>query len=79
MKTHISSTFILRYMYVRAKIIVHAFMTELDQPDYRYPNKIKNCKKKNLCTKSMESCSLVVSQILAEFCPERATYITLHN
>ena len=31
----------------------------------------------NLCTKSMESCSLVISQILAEFRPERATYKAL--
>ena len=34
---------------------------------------------KNLCTKSMESCPLVISHILAEFHPERATYTTLHN
>ena len=27
----------------------------------------------------MESCSLVISQILAEFRPERATYKTLHK
>ena len=35
MKIHLPSNFILRY--VRAKMIVHAFMIELDQPDYRYP------------------------------------------
>ena len=35
---------------------------------------------KNLCTKSMESnCSLVITQILVEFRPERAAYKTLHN
>ena len=34
---------------------------------------------KNLCTKSMESCPLVISHVLAEFHPERATYTTLHN
>ena len=33
----------------------------------------------NLFTKSMESCPLVISHILAEFHPERATYTTLHN
>ena len=32
MKMHLPSTFILRY--VRAKMIVHAFMIELDQLDY---------------------------------------------
>ena len=42
-----------------------------------YPRKIKNCE--NLCTKSMESCRLVISHILAEFHPDRATYTTLHN
>ena len=39
MKMHRPSTFILRY--VRAKMIVHAFMIELDQLDYRYPRKKK--------------------------------------
>ena len=39
--------------------------------------KMKNCE--NLCTKSMESCPLVISHILAEFHPEMATYTTLHN
>ena len=34
---------------------------------------------KNLCTKSMERCPVVISHILAEFHPERATYATLHN
>ena len=32
MKMHLPSTFILRY--VRAKMIVHTFMIELDQLDY---------------------------------------------
>ena len=32
MKMHLPSTFILRY--VRAKMIEHAFMIELDQLDY---------------------------------------------
>ena len=27
----------------------------------------------------MESCPLVISHIMAEFHPERATYTTLHN
>ena len=48
-KIHLPPTFILRY--VRAKIIVYAFMIELDQPDYRYPRKGK----KYICTKSTES------------------------
>ena len=56
---------------------VHAFKNELDQKDYGYPRKMKNCE--NLCTKSMESCPLVILHILAEFWPERATYTTLHN
>ena len=41
--------------------------------------KIKKCWKSIHCTKSMESCSLVISHILAEFHPEWATYTTLHN
>ena len=74
----ISSLYFLYFGYViRAKMIVHVFMIELDQPDYWYPRKIKNCE--NLCTKSMESCSPVASQILAEFRPERATFKTLHK
>ena len=75
MKMYIPSSFVLRY--VRAEINVHAFMNELGQNDYWYPRTIKNCE--NLCTKSMESCHLVISHILAEFHPERATYTTLHN
>ena len=43
MKMHLPSTLILRY--VRAKMIVHAFMIELDQLDYWYPRKKK--RKKN--------------------------------
>ena len=76
-KMYLSSSFILRY--VRAEMNVHAFMNELDQKDYWYPRKMKNCE--NLCTKSMESCPLVISQwhILAEFHPQMATYTTLHN
>ena len=56
---------------------VHAFMIELDQKDYWYPRKINNCE--NLCTKSMESNPLVISHILAEFHPERATITSLIN
>ena len=33
----------------------------------------------NLCTKSTEICSLMVSQIPADFCPERATCKTFYN
>ena len=75
MKMYLPSSFILRY--VRAEMNVHAFMNELDQKDYWYPRKMKNCE--NLFTKSMESCPLVISHILAEFHPEMATYTTLHN
>ena len=57
-------------------MIVHAFMIELDQLDYWYPKKLKDCE--ILCTKSMESCSIVISQILAEFCVERTTYKVVH-
>ena len=49
MKMYFPSSLILRY--VRAEMNVHAFMNELDQKDYWYPRKIKNCE--NLCTKSM--------------------------
>ena len=40
MKMYRPTTFILRY--VRAKMIVHAFMIELDKLDYRYPNSMYN-------------------------------------
>ena len=66
-------------MYARAEMIVHAFMIELDQPDYWYPRNIKTCENLCTCTKSMKSCSLVILQIPAEFCLERATYNNLHN
>ena len=66
MKMYLPSIFILRC--VRAKMIVHAFMIELDQACSIYS-----------ISKSMESCSLVISQILAEFRLERATYKTLHK
>ena len=72
MKMYLPSSFILRY--VRAEMNVHAFINELDQKDYWYPRKIKNCE--NLCTQSMETCPLVISHILAEFHPERVTYTT---
>ena len=74
MKMYLPSSFILRY--VRAEMNVHAFVNELDQKDYWYPRKIKNCENLHVCTKSMESCPLVISHILAEFYPERATYKT---
>ena len=72
MKLFLHSTYIL--MYIKAKVISHAFMIEIYQPGYWYP-----IKKENLCIKSMESCPLVVSQILAEFRPEKAIYNTFHN
>ena len=34
MKMYLPSSFILRYVYVRAAMNVHAFMNELDQKDY---------------------------------------------
>ena len=75
MKMYLPSSFALRY--VRAEMNVHAFMNELDQTiDIQEKKRKKN---ENLCTKSMESCPLVISHILAEFHPERATYTTLHN
>ena len=49
-------------------MIVHAFMIELDQVEtIDIQEKLKIVK--NLCSKSMESCSVVVPQILAVFCP----------
>ena len=74
MNMYIPSSSILRC--VRGEMNVHAFMNELDQKDYWYPRKTTNFE--NLHTKSMESCPLVISHILAEFHPERATYTTLH-
>ena len=50
LKMYLPSSFILRY--VRAEMIVYVFMIELDQEDYWYPRKTKNCE--NLCIKSME-------------------------
>ena len=41
MKMYLPSSFILRF--VRTEMNVHAFMNELDQKDYWYPRKIKNC------------------------------------
>ena len=58
-----SSLYFYTYRYVRVKMIVHAFMIELNQLDYWYPRKNRNCE--ILCTKSMESSSSVISQILA--------------
>ena len=71
MKMYIPSTFTLGY--VRAKMIVNAFMIQLDQLDYWYPKKLKTCGIQRI------ACSLVISQILSEFRLEGATYKTLHN
>ena len=59
MKMYLPSSFIPRY--VRAEMNMHAFMNELDQKNYWYPRKIKNCK--NLCTQLMElsSCDMTYS------------------
>ena len=71
MNMYIPSTFTLGY---RAKMIVHAFMIELDQLDYNwYPRKLKTCETQ------WRACSLVISQILSEFRLEGATYKTLNN
>ena len=69
--------FILRY--VRVEMNVHAFMNEFDQNYYWYIQEKLKIVKIYTCTKSMESCPLVISHILAEFYPERTTYTTLHN
>ena len=71
---YLPSSFILRY--VRAKMNVHAFMNELDQ---RTIDIQERKKKENQCTKSMESCPLVISHILAELHPVGASYTILHN
>ena len=75
MKMYLPSSFM--FMYFTAEMNVHAFMIELDQKGLLISKKKNLCE--NLCTKSMESCPLVISHILAEFYPERATYTTLHN
>ena len=63
MKIHLPSTFTL--WYVRDTMIVHAFMIELDQPDYWYPRKKfdpnsgpppPNNKKKKKKKKTMNIC-----------------------
>ena len=73
-----TSTFSLFFLvrYVRAKMIVHAFMIELDQLVYWCPRQIKNGE--NLCTKSLESYFVVVSQILAEW-PSRRSDIGIQT
>ena len=52
---------------------VQAFMNELDQKDIQEIFFFVE----NLCIKSMESCPLVISHILAEFHPSREGNI--HN
>ena len=59
------------------KMIVHAWLDLFNRTSDIQEKLPANCG--NLRTKSMESCSLVVSQILAEFHPERAAFKTLHN
>ena len=58
-------------------MVVHAFFMINRTIDIPPPKKKKKLKFYT-CTKSMESCSLVASQILAEFHLERATFKTLH-
>ena len=70
MKINLPSTFILENM--RANMIGHTFISELDEMDYQHPRKNKYCE--ILCSNSMERCSFVKSQILAKFCLERVTY-----
>ena len=43
MKMYLPSSFILRYVRAEMNVQMHAFMNELDQKDYWYPRKIKNC------------------------------------
>ena len=52
-KMYIASSFILSY--IRAEMNVHAFMNELDQPDYWYSRKIRNGE--NPCIKSIRELS----------------------
>ena len=52
-KIYIVSSFILSY--IRAEMNVHAFMNELDQPDYWYSRKIRNGE--NPCIKSIRELS----------------------
>ena len=57
--------------YVKSEMNMHAFVNELDQKDCWYPRKNKICE--NLCTKSMESCPLVIWHIL------EASWVSLDN
>ena len=69
MKAFLHSTFIFRY--VRAKMIVPAFMIEIDQPDYWYPRKL------NVKIYGQNHLIVVLlwyitdsGRVLAEFCSE---------
>ena len=62
MRKHCPFTLILRY--VREGVNVHAFKVKLPKPGKLNPQ--KNLKKyENMCTKSVEGCSSMASQILA--------------
>ena len=75
MKMHLSSTFIL--WYIRTKMILHAFMIELNQLNYWYPRKNQNLWKSIYKVNGeLFSCGITDSGV---FRPERATYKTLHN
>ena len=72
MKMYLPSSFILGY--VRAEMNVHAFMNELHQKDEWYPRIFGV---ENLCTKSMESCPLVISHILSAIQRGRHTQLCI--
>ena len=77
MKTYLPSTFILRY--VRAKNYCACIYDWTWSTGLLISKQIKDCENLCICTKSMETYSLVVSQILTEFHPESAAYKTVHN
>ena len=61
---HLPSTFILRY--IRAKMIVHAFLIELGQLDFWYPrqNKKKNWNSMYKVNGELFSCDITDSGIV---------------
>ena len=75
MKKHRPSTLILRY--VREEVNVRVFEVKLPQLVQWNPRKIK--KYENMCTKSVEGCSTMASQILANCHLEWAANKTYRN
>ena len=74
MKMHLPTSFILSMLGLRW-MCMHLWLNLVKRTIDIQEKK----KKGEICTKSMESCPLVISHILAEFHPEKATYTTLHN